>query len=117
MGRQYVHLSKDPEIAVLVGGRKSPRPEILVIDAAAANRAGVVFYRGSELIQVAHHIPLNSFDAFPGISAPRRLTPPRTKTDQLGAECLEPEGVPRPRIALCLPLEPCVRLLIGSTAY
>jgi putative RNA 2'-phosphotransferase len=57
MGRQYVHMSKDPPTAILVGSRKSPHPVVLTIDAASANSAGVIFFRGSDIVWLANHVP------------------------------------------------------------
>lgn len=57
MGRQYVHMSKDPPTAFLVGSRKSPDPVILSIDAASANSTGVIFFRGNDMVWLANHVP------------------------------------------------------------
>lgn len=57
MGRQYVHMSKDPSTAFLVGSRKSPYPVVLNIDAASANSTGVTFFRGSAVVWLANHVP------------------------------------------------------------
>lgn len=57
MGRQYVHLSVDIATATAVGRRKSPRPIVLRIDAAAASSAGVVFYLGNEMVWLASRVP------------------------------------------------------------
>lgn len=57
MGRQYVHLSVDRATALQVGRRKSPRPAILTVDAAAAADHGVPFYRGNDLVWLADAIP------------------------------------------------------------
>lgn len=57
MGRQFVHLSIDREMANLVGARKAPEPVILRVDAAAAARAGVAFYAGNEKVWLADLVP------------------------------------------------------------
>ena len=57
MRRQYVHLSKDPHTALLVGTRKSPHPLILSIDAASASNRGILFFRGSDIVWLANQIP------------------------------------------------------------
>ena len=44
MGRQYVHLSSTPEIALTVGARNGKAPVIFAIDATAAHNDGIVFY-------------------------------------------------------------------------
>ncbi|WP_345412926.1 RNA 2'-phosphotransferase [Actinomycetospora chlora] len=46
-GRQYVHLSPDPDTARTVGARHG-RPVVLGVDAGAAARDGVVFRRGND---------------------------------------------------------------------
>jgi putative RNA 2'-phosphotransferase len=43
MSRQYVHLSARPEMALQVGRRRDARPALLVIRAAEAHAAGVIF--------------------------------------------------------------------------
>lgn len=57
MGRQYVHLSTDPETAMQVGKRKSRRPVVLRVRAGEAHRAGIPFYRGNEHVWLADHVP------------------------------------------------------------
>ncbi len=48
MNRQYVHLSKDIETAMLVGKRRDANPVILEIDSKSASNDGIVFYIGNE---------------------------------------------------------------------
>jgi putative RNA 2'-phosphotransferase len=43
MSRQYVHLSARPEMALQVGRRRDAQPALLVIHAAEAHAAGIVF--------------------------------------------------------------------------
>jgi len=43
MSRQYVHLSARPEMALQVGRRRDAQPALLVIRAAEAHAAGIVF--------------------------------------------------------------------------
>lgn len=57
MGRQYVHLSPDPETAAQVGARHDERPVILTVRAAEAHAAGVVFHRADEAVYLAKHVP------------------------------------------------------------
>jgi putative RNA 2'-phosphotransferase len=57
VSRQYVHLSTDVPTAQQVGRRKSPHPVVLCIDAARAQRAGIPFYRGNELVWLADRVP------------------------------------------------------------
>jgi putative RNA 2'-phosphotransferase len=57
MRRQYVHLSVDEAMARQVGSRKGPDVVVLVIRTGEAARAGVPFYRGSEQVWLADHVP------------------------------------------------------------
>lgn len=57
IGRQFVHLSLEPETAVSVGRRRSRQPVVLSVDAAAAARAGVRFYEGNDDIWLSDAIP------------------------------------------------------------
>jgi putative RNA 2'-phosphotransferase len=53
MGRQYAHLSADTATAEQVGRRKAKKPVILRIRAGEAHEAGVLFYRGNDLVWLA----------------------------------------------------------------
>ncbi|SRR5579871_5127167 len=53
MGRQYVHLSVDTHTAEQVGRRKAKAPVILRVRAGEAHRAGMLFYRGNDLVWLA----------------------------------------------------------------
>jgi putative RNA 2'-phosphotransferase len=53
MGRQYVHLSVDTATAEQVGRRKAKAPVILRVSAGEAHGAGVLFYRGNDLVWLA----------------------------------------------------------------
>jgi putative RNA 2'-phosphotransferase len=57
MGRQYVHLSPDPETAVRVGARHTEQPVVLTVRAAEAHAAGVAFYQADEEVYLARHVP------------------------------------------------------------
>ncbi|MCP4746061.1 MAG: RNA 2'-phosphotransferase [Desulfobacteraceae bacterium] len=57
MGRQYVHLSINVEIAVQVGKRKDKNPVILKVAAKEAFECGVVFYIGNDAVWLANEIP------------------------------------------------------------
>ncbi|WP_422003327.1 RNA 2'-phosphotransferase [Reyranella sp.] len=57
MGRQYVHLSTDREMAGAVGRRKSATPVILVVRAGEAAAAGIQFYTGNDRVWLADHVP------------------------------------------------------------
>lgn len=57
MRRQYVHLSNNLADAIEVGRRKHPQPVMLVIDAAAAAKAGIAFYAGNEKVWLADAVP------------------------------------------------------------
>ena len=47
MGRKWVHLSPTPEVAKQVGLRRTLNPAILQIDAEAARRNGLKFYKAT----------------------------------------------------------------------
>ncbi|MBQ8886870.1 MAG: RNA 2'-phosphotransferase [Candidatus Gastranaerophilales bacterium] len=55
--RQYVHLAKDVDTAVINGKRKDEMPIILVINAKKASEEGKNFYIGSEQIMLSDEIP------------------------------------------------------------
>jgi putative RNA 2'-phosphotransferase len=56
MGRQHVHLSLDTATAEQVGRRKAKAPVILRVRAGEAHGAGVLFYRGNDLVWLADAI-------------------------------------------------------------
>lgn len=64
MGRQFVHLSVDSEVAMQVGRRKASAPVLLRIRSAEAYSAGVVFWIGNEAVWLADHIPAALIDGF-----------------------------------------------------
>jgi putative RNA 2'-phosphotransferase len=68
MGRQYVHLSVDPETAVKVGSRHAAQPVVLTVRAAEAHAAGIAFYQAGEGVYLAERIP-PEFVAARGASA------------------------------------------------
>ncbi len=45
-------------MAVRTGRRKTPVPQVLVIDAVVAHRAGVLFYPSSDLVWLAEDVPI-----------------------------------------------------------
>jgi putative RNA 2'-phosphotransferase len=57
MGRQYVHLSLDIEMALAVGRRKAAVPGIIQVDATRAAADGVRFYVGNEKVWLADAVP------------------------------------------------------------
>ena len=57
MGRQYVHLSLDPETAARVGSRHTAHPVVLTVRAAEAHAAGIEFYRAEESVYLARRVP------------------------------------------------------------
>lgn len=57
MGRQYVHLSPDPETAAQVGARHAGEPVVLAVRAAEAHAAGVPFYPAGEGVYLTPHVP------------------------------------------------------------
>lgn len=63
MGRQYAHLTTDPELALQAGRRKDPHPVLLRIDAAAAHAAGVEFAEGHDRVTLALAVPATFIEA------------------------------------------------------
>lgn len=59
MGRQYVHLSVDIDTAAQVGKRKANSPVILTVNAAAAFRDGIAFYKGNNKVWLSDQINKN----------------------------------------------------------
>ncbi|MGD1995006.1 MAG: RNA 2'-phosphotransferase [Anaerolineae bacterium] len=57
MGRQYVHLSPDRDMAIQVGSRRTGQPLVLTVRAAEAHAAGVPFYQAGEGVYLAPHVP------------------------------------------------------------
>ena len=57
MGRQYVHLSLDPETAARVGSRHAAHPVVLTVRAAEAHTAGIEFYQAEESVYLARRVP------------------------------------------------------------
>lgn len=56
-GRQYVHLSADPETALEVGRRHGRHPVVLKIQARRAWDDGIRFYRGNDSVWLSEAIP------------------------------------------------------------
>lgn len=56
MGRQYVHLTVNRDLAVKVATRHG-RPCVLEVKATLASRAGVAFYRANESFWLADFVP------------------------------------------------------------
>ncbi|NDJ52354.1 MAG: RNA 2'-phosphotransferase [Chloroflexi bacterium] len=57
MSRNYVHFSTDRETAQLVAERKGGSVVLLIVRALEAQRAGVTFYHGNEMVWLADHVP------------------------------------------------------------
>lgn len=56
MKRKWVHLSPTIEIAIEVGKRRTNNPVILEIDAEAARKAGVKFYKTTDKVYICSDI-------------------------------------------------------------
>ena len=56
MGRQYVHLSADPDTAMKVG-RRHGRPVLFTVDAAWMASDGLLFYRSENGVWLADAVP------------------------------------------------------------
>lgn len=61
MGRQYVHLSADVEMAESVGKRRDNHPAILVIDAKKAHKDGIEFFVGNDEVWLCDEMPSKYF--------------------------------------------------------
>ncbi|WIE81299.1 RNA 2'-phosphotransferase [Curtobacterium sp. MCSS17_016] len=57
MGRQYVHLTTDADLALDAGRRKAPHPLLLEVDAVTAHTDGVPFYVGHDRVVLADEVP------------------------------------------------------------
>ncbi len=57
MSRQFAHLSNDVPSAVEVGRRRTHEVTVLVVDAHGAHEAGVAFYKGTDNVWLADHVP------------------------------------------------------------
>lgn len=57
MKRRWVHLSPTVEIAVEVGLRRTIKPVILEIDAEAARKDGIQFYRATDKVYLCKYLP------------------------------------------------------------
>jgi putative RNA 2'-phosphotransferase len=57
MGRQYVHLSLDVEMALAVGRRKAPDPVLIRVEAHRAAEEGICFYLGNDKVWLADAVP------------------------------------------------------------
>lgn len=57
MKRRWVHLSPTMEIAMEAGLRRTRKPVILEIDAEAARKDGIRFYRATDKVYLCKHLP------------------------------------------------------------
>ena len=64
MGRQYVHLSVDVDMAINVGKRRDANPVILRIDSQKAYEEGIVFYIGNDNVWLCDAIPPKYINVF-----------------------------------------------------
>jgi putative RNA 2'-phosphotransferase len=65
MGRQYVHLTTDPHLALDAGRRKAPHPLLIEVNGVAAHTDGVPFYVGHDRVTLADHIPAQYLTVLP----------------------------------------------------
>jgi putative RNA 2'-phosphotransferase len=56
MARHHVHLSADPEVAQIVGGRHG-EPVVFCVDARAMRQAGHLFYRSANGVWLVESVP------------------------------------------------------------
>jgi len=57
MRRRWVHLSPTIEIAREVGSRRAFNPAILEVDAEAARKDGIKFYRATDKVYLCREVP------------------------------------------------------------
>lgn len=57
MNRKWVHLSPAKEIAIEVGRRRTSKPIVLVVNAKAARRKGLRFFRAIDRVFVCKGVP------------------------------------------------------------
>ncbi len=72
--RQHVHLSRDPETASKVGGRRGT-PVILSIRSQAMHEAGHGFFLSKNGVWLTHHVP-SEFIEFPSVAGTTTLYRP-----------------------------------------
>ena len=65
MGRQYVHLTTDQDLALDAGRRKAGHPLLLRIDAVRAHTDGVTFSEGHDRVTLAEHVPTEYISVVP----------------------------------------------------
>lgn len=63
MSRHHVHLSADRDTAIKVGQRHG-KPLVLIVQAGAMHRAGHKFYRSTNGVWLADHVPANFLAPF-----------------------------------------------------
>lgn len=56
MSRQYVHLTQDEKLALLIGSRHG-KPQVLRVDASAASAGGCTFYRAGDAFWLVTFVP------------------------------------------------------------
>ncbi|OGP53206.1 MAG: hypothetical protein A2Y65_01105 [Deltaproteobacteria bacterium RBG_13_52_11] len=92
MGRQYVHLTTAPDLAMRIGRRRDPNPVLLEIQAQRAFENGIIFYEANPLIYLADHIP-QSYIIGPPISKvlPEKKLPEKRRLEKREEMPLERE--------------------------
>ncbi|WP_244562961.1 RNA 2'-phosphotransferase [Paenibacillus uliginis] len=57
MGRQYVHLAAESDMAIMVGKRRDSEPVLLGIHAEMASKDGIIFYQGNNTVWLSDFVP------------------------------------------------------------
>ncbi len=82
MGRQYIHLTTSPELALRIGRRRDPQPILLEIHAHRAYEEGIIFYQANPLIYLVDHLS-PTYISGPSISKvlPEKKRPTKAKKE------------------------------------
>lgn len=82
MGRQYVHLTTSPELALRIGRRRDPEPLLLEVHAQRAYEEGIPFYQANPLIYLVDHLPSTYITGPPVTKVlPEKKRPPKAKEE------------------------------------
>ncbi len=96
MGRQYVHLTVNKELALRIGKRRDNKPVLIKVWAQKAYEAGITFYCPNELIYLTKRIPPTFFSgpSLKKVAVKKRVSkeetaPPSPATFVLSQEMIE----------------------------
>jgi len=69
MKREWVHLSPTIEIAIQIGLRRTRKPVVLKIDAEAARKKGVKFYKATDTVYLCTYIQPEHIKRVPNVGS------------------------------------------------